>query len=58
MATITELKNGKFRVQLRRKAIGYKEEYFSTREEAGAWALETESVLLQREPAPEIRTVG
>lgn len=51
MATITELKNGKFRVQLRRKAIGYKEEYFDTREEAEAWALETESALLQRHHA-------
>lgn len=51
MATITELKNGKFRVQLRRKAIGYKEEYFDTREEAESWALETESSLLQRHHA-------
>jgi integrase len=51
MATITELKNGKFRVQLRRKAIGYKEEYFDSRDEAEAWALETESALLQRHHA-------
>lgn len=51
MGTITELKNGKFRVQLRRKAIGYKEAYFDTLEEAKAWELETESALLQRHHA-------
>jgi integrase len=51
MATITELKNGKFRVQLRRKAFGYKEAYCDTREEAESWALETESAMLERHHA-------
>jgi integrase len=51
MATLTELKNGKFRVQLRRKSIGYVEKYFDTRAEAEAWGLETESALLKRHHA-------
>lgn len=51
MASITELKSGRFRVQLRRKALGYKEEYFDTRAEAERWATETEAGLLQKHHA-------
>lgn len=56
MATITQLANGKFRVQIRKKAIGYKEAYFGTREEAERWASETEHGLLQRHHAAPAST--
>lgn len=48
MASINLLASGRYRVQLRKKAIGYKEAYFDTREEAESWAQSTEDDLLQR----------
>lgn len=48
MASINLLASGRYRVQIRKKAIGYKEAYFDTREEAEKWAQSTEDELLQR----------
>lgn len=48
MATIAQRPDGKWRVQIRRKALGRHEGTFDTREEADAWARETEARLISR----------
>lgn len=57
MASTTQLSSGKWRVQIRRKGVGYKEGYFDSREEADAWAEKTEADLLKRhhEVAPKVQ---
>ena len=55
MASPTQRPDGRWRVQIRRKALGRHEATFDTREEADAWGRETEARLLSRallEPAP------
>lgn len=46
MANITELPSGSFRVQIRRKGIGYTAQTFKSRVEAEEWARSRESELL------------
>ena len=48
MATINQLPSGRWRAQIRRKALGRHEELFDTEEEARAWANETEARLMSK----------